>query len=319
LARWLLAVPWVLASAAVVWQLAGAVLDSIGVILVFAAWLASGALTLWPPLESFLARVILRFRSLTATEQAVVETAWAAVTDRAGRSAHQFQLWISEADELNAPAHAGRTVAVTRRALEFPQPQVAAMLAHELAHHLGWHSAVSLLTFWYSLPVRIVVWLLRLVWSLAFVLASLVVQVAQPLGRMIGSRVRSDEGPMLALGVSLVALGVRVVAIVVPVAAMLYLALVYPWLLVIPVLPPVAAALERAEEHRADRVAYDLGYGRDLVDVFRWVALRVRDTKLPWWQRLLATHPAIGARSRRVERYLVAQEIGGIGPEEPPG
>jgi hypothetical protein len=97
LARWLLAVPWVLASAAVVWLLAGTVLDSIGVVLVFVAWLASGALTLWPPLENFLARVILRFRSLTGTEQAVVETAWAAVTDRAGHRADQFQLWISEA------------------------------------------------------------------------------------------------------------------------------------------------------------------------------------------------------------------------------
>jgi Zn-dependent protease with chaperone function len=317
-AHGLLALPWLLASAVLVWQLAGAALNPVGSVLVFAGWLASGALTLWPSFESFLTRVAFRFRPLTAVERDVVETAWAAVTERAGQPVDQYRLSISDSAEINASTHAGRTVAVTRRIVEFPQPQVAATLAHELGHHLGWHPTVSLLIYWYSSPARILRWLLVLVWLVASALVSLVLWVARPLAHVISTKSRSDEGPMLSLAVSLVGVAIRVVSIAIPVAAMLYVTLLYPWLLLIPVLPPVAAALERAEEHRSDRVACELGYAEDLVSLLRRAALLVQDAKVPWWRRLLTPHPPIGARVRRVERYLAAQQIRASGVQEPP-
>jgi Zn-dependent protease with chaperone function len=109
--------------------------------------------------------------------------------------------------------------------------------------------------------------------------------------------------------VSLTGLAVLVGLLVLPVVALLYAAQFYPWLLLIPVLPPFVAALERAEEYRSDRVACDLGYGRELVDLFRRVErqeVQDEDEKATWRQRLLATHPPIGARARRVELYLAA-------------
>jgi len=280
--------------------------NAAGSIVVFAGWLASGALTLWQPFESLVARAVFGLRPLTAADRAVVEPAWAAVMERAGRPADRYQLWISDADELNASAYAGRTVAVTRQVLGLRSRQVAAILAHELGHHLGWHSVVSLLIYWYSLPARILLWLFGVARLLAIRMLSLVLRFARPLAFLIGEGSRPGGGLTSRLGVSLVGAAALFALIVLPVVALLYAAQYYPWLLLIPVLPPFAAALERAEEYRSDQVACDLGYGRDLVDLLRRVELQGQGAKVPWRQRLLATHPPAGARARRLERRLAA-------------
>jgi Zn-dependent protease with chaperone function len=310
LARWLLALPWFLSSAVVVWQLARATLGTAGLAVVFPGWLASGALAWWPPFESFLARVALRLRSPTAAERAVVGPAWAAVTQRAGRSAGRYRLWISDADELNAAAYAGRTVAVTRQVLELPPRSQAAVLAHELGHHLEWHSHVSLLVYWYSLPARVFLWLLSVAWSLALRLVALLVHLARPLASLVGAG--------SAVAVSLVGAVALVVLLVLPLVVLLYAAQRYPWLLLIPVLPPLAAALERTEEYRSDRIACNLGFGRDLVDLLRRVEMQRHDAGVSWRQRLLATHPPVESRARRMEQYLAARDARAGGTQEPP-
>ena len=310
LTRWLLAVPWFLTSAVVVWQFAGAVLNTAGLILVFLGWLASGALAWWPPFESFLARVAFRLRSPTAAERAVLGPAWATVTRRAGRSAGRYRLWISDADELNAVAYAGRTVAVTRQVLELPPRSLAAVLAHELGHHLEWHTHVSLLIYWYSLPARIFLWLLSVAWSLAIRLVALVVQVARPLASVFGA----GSASIVSLMGSLVLLALLALPLVVLFVVVQH----YPWLLLIPVLPPLAAALERAEECRSDQIAANLGFGRDLVDVLRRDDVQRHDAEVSWRQRLLASHPPAEARARRLEQYLAARDVQAGPAQEPP-
>jgi Zn-dependent protease with chaperone function len=317
LAHWLPAVPWLLAGAVVVWQLAGALLNTVGLILVFIGWLASGVLAWWPPFESFLARVALRLRSPTVAERAVVRPAWAAVRQRAGRSADGYRLWISDADELNATASVGRTVAVTRQVLELPPRSLAAVLAHELGHHLERHSAMSLLVYWYSLPARIFLWLLSVAWQVAVRLLALIVQVARPLAALIGAGGRGG-GPMSALVGSILGAVVLFALLVVPVLGLLYAVQRYPWLLLIAALPPLAAALERAEEYRSDRVACNLGFGRDLVDVLRRVEPRRHDAEVSWRQRLLATHPPVETRARRLEQYLAARDVSAGESQQPP-
>jgi len=309
LTRWLLAVPWFLTSAVVVWTFAGAVLNTAGLILVFLGWLASGALAWWPPFESFLARVAFRLRSPTAAERAVLGPAWATVTRRAGRSASRYRLWISDADELNAAAFAGRTVTVTRQVLELPPRSLAAVLAHELGHHLEWHTHVSLLIYWYSLPARVFLWLLSVAWSLAIRLVALVVQVARPLASVFGA----GSASVVSLMGSLVLLAL----LALPLVVLFFVVRHYPWLLLIPVLPPLAAALERAEEYRSDQVAANLGFGRDLVDVLRQVD-KQHDAEVPWRQRLLATHPPAETRARRLEQYLAARDVRPGPTHEPP-
>ncbi|MFF4735893.1 M48 family metalloprotease [Streptomyces sp. NPDC001262] len=61
------------------------------------------------------------------------------------------------ATELNATAAAGHIVAVTRPATDrSPNSQLAAILAHELGHHVGGHPWAAMLADWYALPARTV-------------------------------------------------------------------------------------------------------------------------------------------------------------------
>ncbi|MFE6685609.1 M48 family metalloprotease [Streptomyces sp. NPDC057743] len=82
---------------------------------------------------------------------------WEQVTRRAGVSPDTYQLWIEERDSLNATAAAGHIVAVTRQAVErLPDSRLAAVLAHELGHHVGGHTWAGVIDDWCALPARVV-------------------------------------------------------------------------------------------------------------------------------------------------------------------
>lgn len=76
---------------------------------------------------------------------------------RVGISAGQVELMIVESREPNAPAMAGRVVAVTSYALEsLPADQLEAVLAHELSHHVGVNALPVFCHRWLLLPTRVV-------------------------------------------------------------------------------------------------------------------------------------------------------------------
>jgi Zn-dependent protease with chaperone function len=84
------------------------------------------------------------------------------VTRRVGVRRETYELWIQERDELNATAAAGHIVGVTQQAFrQLPNGQLAAVLAHELGHHVSGHTWAGMLTFWYALPARTVWGLVR--------------------------------------------------------------------------------------------------------------------------------------------------------------
>lgn len=102
-----------------------------------ALWLASGALAFHRPTEDLLARYLLGLRRPMPPEAARLEPVWREVTAVAGVDGAVYQLWVEESDDLNAYAAAGHIVGVTRFALEqLPSGQLAAVLAHELGHHM---------------------------------------------------------------------------------------------------------------------------------------------------------------------------------------
>ncbi|WP_371235499.1 M48 family metalloprotease [Streptomyces pimonensis] len=120
------------------------------------AWLLSGALVFHRPTESALARHLLRLRYPTPQERAQLEPVWREVTARAGVEGRNYELWVEDSDGLNAVAAAGHIVGVTRFAVhQLPNGELAAVLAHELGHHVGGHAWSSLLGYWYALPGRI--------------------------------------------------------------------------------------------------------------------------------------------------------------------
>ncbi|GAA2625014.1 M48 family metalloprotease [Streptomyces axinellae] len=258
---------------------------------VVGGWLLSGVLVFHKPTESVIARRFLHLRRPTNEERQRLEPVWREVTARAGVDEHGYVLWIEESDELNAMAAAGHIVGVTRYATEsIPSGHLAAVLAHELGHHVGGHSWASLLGYWYSLPGRVTATLLRralkpaLRCSLSSVAGALLFLAA--LCALATVALRSLHGlPLLLLGV--------------------------PYLL---------AAVGRRSELRADRHAAGLGFAPMLAEVLSTTgpteagkAPRAAFTSRPGSARrsqaggfagLLATHPDPHTRLHHLQPYL---------------
>lgn len=102
----------------------------------------------------------------------MIEPLWSDVTRAAGVDGTTFSLWMQDTDEVNAHAAAGRIVAVTRGSLrDQPPHHLAAVLAHELGHHLGGHARASLLSAWYAIPGRLVLHVVRVIVRVALAVA----------------------------------------------------------------------------------------------------------------------------------------------------
>ncbi|MGK5549842.1 M48 family metalloprotease, partial [Streptomyces sp. URMC 127] len=120
-------------------------------------WLLSGPLVFHRSAEAAIARYLLGMRRPTPEEAERLGAVWEEVTRRAGVDQGTYELWVQERAELNATAAAGHIVGVTRHALErLPNSRLAAVLAHELGHHVGGHTWAGMLADWYALPARTV-------------------------------------------------------------------------------------------------------------------------------------------------------------------
>ncbi|WP_084467528.1 M48 family metalloprotease [Actinokineospora inagensis] len=241
---------------------------------VVALWVLSGAVTFLPSVESLLARGMFDMRRPSTVEMTRLGPLWESVCATAGVDSARYVLWVEQSRELNAFAAGGRTVAVTRRAVELPARALEAILAHELGHHLSGHSRVSLLAWWYELPARASIWLV-----------GLATRAVLLVGRVF-ARFGSAAGALASVLVSLVLL-VGLIAL-------------NPWLLLMPLLSPLLAWSSRLGEYRADATAAGFGYGPALVDVLSgWLAAE-HGRRRPWRVRMLASHPATADRIRRL-------------------
>ncbi|TGB11225.1 M48 family metalloprotease [Streptomyces sp. MZ04] len=267
-------------------------------------WLLSGGLVFHHPTEAFLARHVLGYRPPSLTEQDRLAPPWHDVTARFGVDSTAYQLWIHESGNLNAEAAAGRIVAVTSAALRLPPDRLAAVLAHELGHHVSGHSWTALLTFWYALPAR-------LVWQGARALHRLTTSSRTGRTRRAGRRAgrlrqarearesRESRNELLLLTILL--------ALVV-----LYL---FPWLILLASVPWLLAAVKRRAELRADRCAAARGFGPQLAYVLEQFindeeaakssAADGADRFRPV-ASLLSPHPDLHTRLQSLQRYLEA-------------
>ncbi|MCF2532627.1 M48 family metalloprotease [Yinghuangia soli] len=240
LLRILVALPAALVSLLVV--VAAFALISIGLAgLMGLTWLASGALAFHRPSEAFIARRILGMRRPNPAESRRLADVWAEVTRRAGVRQETYELWIQERADLDVTATAGHVVGVTAYAMDhLPNSRLAAVLAHELGHHVGGHSWAATLADWYALPARKTGrWLLRGLTKLV--------------------RSTSPRALLLTAGLLLV-LGVF--------GYVLAIALHMWWLvLMLAITPPLTSWLHRRAEYRADDFAAGLGFGPELTAV----------------------------------------------------
>ncbi|MFG1808369.1 M48 family metalloprotease [Streptomyces sp. NPDC049040] len=281
----LLHLPPFVMSLLIVATISYALLPSAGWVAVL-VWLSSGTLAFHRPTESVLARHLLNLRYPTPRERARLEPIWREVTARAGIEGRAYELWVEESDDLNALAAAGHIVSVTRFSLEnLPSGHLAAVLAHELAHHVGGHAWSSLLGEWYGVPGR-------LAWAAVRSVARLGVKLSRRLNGCL----------VLFL---LLAAGSAVLAFAVSYWVVILAVLVAPY--------PLAAVARRAEL-RADQHAAALGFGPLLAEV-----LQIMHTQEPGNNALAASFaareetgafgtivPAHGVRPGRLGKLLAS-------------
>lgn len=278
--------PHAAASLLVVACLAYALRSATGIPLwaVVAAWLVSGALVFHRPTEAFLAHHVFGHRPPSLVEAGRLEPVWRDVTARFGADAAAYQLWVAESEELNAEAAAGHIVTVTSAALRLPPGQLAAVLAHELSHHVAGHSWSALLSSWYALPGR-------LLWRLLRALHRLTLPHRPSEAKKANRR--------LILLVCLAGL------------VLLYL---FPWLLLPALTPWLLAAVSRRAELRADRAAALRGFGPQLIAVLQRFITDAeaakppdpvhRHSRLLPAPSLLSSKPDHHTRLQRLQRQL---------------
>jgi len=260
--------------------------------LVILLWLASGALVFHRPTESALARRLLHLRYPTPQERAKIEPVWREVTARAGVEGRNYELWVEDSDSLNAVAAAGHIVGVTRFAMnQLPNGELAAVMAHELGHHVGGHAWSGLLGHWYALPGRAA-------WRVLKAFSVFVFHVSRAFG----------------------CFGVAFVVLLIGGLAMATISTLYGLPLLILGVPYALAAVGRRAELRADEHAAALGFAPMLAAVLDKLhqqeqhahaaatalngGVPVEESAL---SKLLSSHPDYHTRLHHLQQYLPPQ------------
>jgi Zn-dependent protease with chaperone function len=268
-------VPFFLLALAIVW-LPLRLLFAIPFWLLPVAWLVLGVLLVVPRLQVFLLGRMLGTRAPEPEEVAVIAPLWRDLAATANLPQYRYAVRVLDSDELNAFACGGHLLVVTSFAIDELTPrELSGVLAHELSHHLGLHTAALTLGHWLSLPV---VLLARV-------------------GFYLQNVARAATDSFVAHSAALTALG-RVIALLLTAISWVFLAALYAS-------DALTNAVARNSEFEADRRAVRLGYGRPLADAMRAVVRLGGDPRpIGWRARIAATHPPARTRVARIEAML---------------
>jgi Zn-dependent protease with chaperone function len=280
-------IPWFFWSLVLVAWIAGAIGFGWGWI-VIVVWVLSGAVIFVAPAEALFARYLFRLREPTLVEQQRLGPIWHQLLQRTGVRDGRLSLWIQESEDPNATPTPGHVVAVTRWSLyTLPPSHLESVLAHELSYHLGGRSWLSLLSFWYSIPARCGLVVVRAIARL--------MRHVPAVGCLIGGFLLVAYAGMI-LGVIVLGHGY-----------------IWPILFLTPfIAPPFLAWLNRRQVKQADQKTALLGYGSTLVQVlYGWQAqhqqmLGREDSRR---SQVMSSTPSL------VERVRTLEQTGGIKPQ----
>jgi Zn-dependent protease with chaperone function len=238
-----------------------------------AGYLASVVVLFMRPVQVLVLARLLGARFPTRDERVRLETAWRSVLQAAGLPARRYVLAVLPADELNAFACGGHLVVVTSLAIEaLPRDELAGVLAHELSHHLGFHTVALTIAQWLSVPVLV---LSRIGFFLQNVADAATTSYA------------SHSAALTAIG--------RIVSALLRAVSWLFLS----GLLAANAVGNLAG---RGAEYQADERAVSMGFGGELSNALRRViALGGGERPRTWRERLAATHPAARTRVAKIE------------------
>ncbi|MEX1104795.1 MAG: M48 family metalloprotease [Ilumatobacteraceae bacterium] len=265
--------PISIASLAVFWMPLHLLLDVSFLVFVL-GYLAGAVLLFVRPVQVVVLVRLLGARRPSRDERVRLDTAWRSVLQAAHLPDHRYVLVVLPADELNAFACGGHLVVVTTLAVEtLPRDELAGVLAHELSHHLGFHTLALTVAQWLSVPVLV---LARVGFFLQNVAAAATTSYA------------SHSSALTAVG--------RLVSGVLTAVSWMFLS----GLLLANAVGNVSS---RSSEFQADQRAVDLGFGSELSNALRRTLAVGGYGERPrtWRERLAATHPPARTRVARID------------------
>jgi len=243
-------------------------------------WLLLGGMLFWQPAQRVLLQRLIGARSPTAQERARLQGARSVIAQRNHVKPSRYVLAVVDSDDLNAFACGGHLVVVSSYAVHsLSDEELTGVLAHELSHHLGFHTFALTVGQWLSIPV---VLLARL--GFAF----------QRLADSASTAMRGRSDVLAGAG--------RIVSVAMQTVAYVFLA----DLLLAQALGNIVG---RRAEFAADQRVVDMGFGRELAKALRQVvAAGGGERPTSWADRIVTSHPPARTRVARIEATLRAAE-----------
>lgn len=242
--------------------------------------LALGAVLFVKPAQPLVLGRIFDARSPTAEERVKIQRSWLKVAQRNHLKRTGFVFAVADSEDLNAFACGGHLVVVSSYAVHsLSDEELTGVLAHELSHHLGFHTFALTVGQWLSIPV---VMLARL--GFAF----------QRLAESASGAIRGRSDVLAGAG--------RVVSVTMQGLAYLFLA----DLLLAQALGNIVG---RRAEFAADQRVVEMGFGKELAKALRQVvAAGGGERATSWADRIVTSHPPARTRVARIEATLRAAE-----------
>jgi Zn-dependent protease with chaperone function len=212
------------------------------------------------PIERRFAGVIAPSREPTPDEAERLRRLLSRLRERSGIDTTRLIVRVQRSDQLNAAAGAAHLLFVSEAALRCADPELEALLAHELGHHRGLHPVITAVVWWLSLP-----------------------------GEALAAAYRALRRVVLRLSHR-----IRVLAIAAQVLLIAW-QLTVMWLYYAGKLLTLRAA--RVSEFVADRAAADWGYARELATLYASLVETPPQGRLA---RLTADHPPTPLRIERL-------------------
>jgi Zn-dependent protease with chaperone function len=239
-------------------------------------WLIAGLALFVPSVEALVLSPVFGARKPTAEELAVITPIWRELAVAANLPQYRYTIRVIDSYELNAFACGGHLLIVTSFALdELSSRELAGVLAHELSHHLGLHTAALTIGHWLSLPVLLLA----------------------RIGFYLQNVARAATDSFAAHSAALTAIG-RIVAALLNSVAWVFLAALHAS-------DALSNVVAQGSEFEADRRAVRMGYGRPLADALRTVIrLGGGYRAVGWRARLSSSHPPARTRVARIEAMM---------------
>ncbi len=238
-----------------------------------AGFLAAGLLLFVRPFQVSVLTPILGARRPTAEEAGRITPVWAEIAQANALPAGRYVVRVLPSEELNAFACGGHLVVVTSFAAHELSPrQLRGVLAHELSHHLGMHTAAITFGHWLSAPVVLLA-------RVGFYLENVAHAAATTFGR---------RSPAIRVIGEFLAGAIRALS----------------WIFTagLRASDALGNVVGHSLEFEADRRAVRMGFGPELASALRHVlATGAGGRAIGWRARLAASHPAARTRVARIE------------------